>query len=303
MHLLDDAELEVTTNNLNLFCRWPYNICFWAVLDFAFLYGNHPFARHWLFWQDKLDVFNDKNPVVGITNSNAYMRLLLTCIFVGIAASVKRLFLAVYLGRRTVAHFNAEMEQVFTKMILIGEVAALAKEIENKHEGFRGTLAIDPDDDKKFVRFREILMDDSSTDGSPRRSSPSKPDGRKVLKEETPGISQGITMAYQPIEDAAGIRERNRRNSIPESTASEGAGNEAHSSTSNVKLMNLLDEWEEPELIASAKSVATVKDLVNFRKAVSLMDDKYPFSHAFGKSNTRELTLSSAQTVSTEKDP
>ena len=111
-----------------------------------------------------------------------YMRLLFTCIFIGIAASLKRLFLAVYLGRRTVAHFNAEMEKVFAKMILIGEIAALAKEIENKHEGFGGALVGGPDDDEKLVRFREILLSDScggsSAEGSPRRSSPSR---RKTL--------------------------------------------------------------------------------------------------------------------------
>ena len=65
--------------------------------------------------------------------------------------------------------------------------------------------------------------------------------------------------------------------------------------------MTLLEEWEEPELASSAKKVATVKDLVNFRKAVSYMDDKYPFSHAFGLANTRELTVTSAQQVSVER--
>jgi len=281
-------------------------------LDFAFLYGNYPFPRHWLFWQNKLDIFNDLNPVQGVTSSNGYMRLLFTCIFVGIAASLKRLFLAVYLGRRTVAHFNAEMEKVFAKMILIGEIAALAREIENKHEVFRGTLTGSPDDDEKLVRFREILLNDScsSADGSPRRSSPSRPGGRKVLSEPgesnsskggTPEITQGKRM-HQPGEDSPETRESRQRMSVPDSTTSEGAGKQVYSSSPTVKLMNLLEEWEEPELISSAKSNATVKDLVQFRKALSCMDDKYPFSHAFGLANTRELTISSAQNVSVAID-
>ncbi len=292
-------------------CRWPYNICFWAVLDFCLLFGNYAFPRHWLFWQNKLDIFNDNNPVNGVTNSNGYMRLLFACIFVGIAASLKRLFLAVYLGRRTVAHFNAEMEKVFAKMILIGEIAALAKEIENKHEGFRGTIAGGLEDDDKLVRFREILLNDScsSADGSPKKSSPTRPGGRKSLsevgesQENTPEMSQGIKKLRQPGEespDTQGSGSRQTTSFVDGSTA-EGLEKPTYASTSNVKLLNLLEEWEEPELTSSGKSVATVKDLVNFRKAVSYMDDKYPFSHAFGLANTRELTISSAQAVSSER--
>lgn len=306
--------LEPKTYDAILFTsfRWPYNICFWAVLDFCLLFGNYPFPRHWLFWQNKLDIFNDQNPVNGVTSSNGYMRWLFACIFVGIAASLKRLFLAVYLGRRTVSHFNAEMEKVFAKMILIGEIAALAKEIENKHEGFRGTIAGGLEDDEKLVRFREILLCDScsTAEGSPEKSSPPKPGGRKSLsgltesKENTPEMNQGIKKIPQPGEESPGTRGSGSRQttSFVDASTAEGAEKPVYASSSNVKLMNLLEEWEEPELTSSGKSVATVKDLVNFRKAVSYMDDKYPFSHAFGLANTRELTISSAQTVSSESD-
>ena len=240
------------------------------------------------------------------------MRLLFTCIFVGIVSSLKRLVLALYLGRRTVMHFNTELEKVFAKMIMIGDIANLAKEIENKHEVFRGTTG-SPDDDEKLVRFREIIMNDSysSVEGSPHKTSPSRTEGRKILAEPsgsvasskggTPEITQGVKKIRQPGggEDSPMSRESKQRSSMPDSTASEGGGGKQHvySSSPTVKLMNLLEEWEEPELSSSGNSNATVKDLVNFRKAVSYMDDRYPFSHAFGLANTRELTISSAQQV------
>lgn len=235
------------------------------------------------------------------------MRLLFTCIFVGIVSSLKRLVLALYLGRRTVMHFNTELEKVFAKMIMIGDIANLAKEIENKHEVFRGTTG-SPDDDEKLVRFREIIMNDSysSVEGSPRKTSPSRTGDRKILAEPsgsvasskggTPEITQGVKKIG---EDSPMSRESKQRSSMPDSTASEGGGGKQHvySSSPTVKLMNLLEEWEEPELSSSSNSNATVKDLVNFRKAVSYMDDRCPFSHAFGLANTRELTISSAQQV------
>jgi hypothetical protein len=61
--------------------------------------------------------------------------------------------------------------------------------------------------------------------------------------------------------------------------------------------MYLLSEWEEPELTAGKNSQATVRDIVEFRKAVSYMDDKYPFSPAFGHARTREMCVQSSQEV------
>lgn len=61
--------------------------------------------------------------------------------------------------------------------------------------------------------------------------------------------------------------------------------------------MYLLSEWEEPELTSRSKNKATVRDLVEFRKAVTYMDDKYPFSPAFGQAKTRELCVQSSQEV------
>lgn len=136
------------------------------MLDFVFLYGSYEFPKHWLFWQNKLDLFNAANPVVGVTDNETYMRLLISCIFVGVTSSLKRLFLAIYLGRREVAHFGPELEALMAKMILIGEVANLARDIENKRALFEGALS--PvfergDEDEKLVRFRELMYDENSS--------------------------------------------------------------------------------------------------------------------------------------------
>ena len=114
---------------------------FWPVLDFCFLYGSHPFPKHWvssrclnsklescmlkpslsflqLFWQLHLDVFNEINPVSGVTDAEIYLRILLSLMFVGVVVSLKRLMLAIYLGRRTVAHFGQEVSYEIYQMKL-----------------------------------------------------------------------------------------------------------------------------------------------------------------------------------------
>jgi hypothetical protein len=179
----------------------PYIICFWAVLDFVFLYGDYPFPKHWyvkfcmssavpalpilieknntdsrLFWQSKLDMFNSSNPVVGVLNSELYLRILLSCIFFGVAASLKRLFLAIFLGRRAVTHFGPELETLMAKMIIIGEVANLSKDIERRQALFADQAAqmYDPvGESERLVRFQDFMTDENSsieTNPSPKIS-------------------------------------------------------------------------------------------------------------------------------------
>eukprot|EP00571_Detonula_confervacea_P004055 CAMPEP_0172329148 /NCGR_PEP_ID=MMETSP1058-20130122/60728_1 /TAXON_ID=83371 /ORGANISM="Detonula confervacea, Strain CCMP 353" /LENGTH=1223 /DNA_ID=CAMNT_0013046305 /DNA_START=38 /DNA_END=3710 /DNA_ORIENTATION=- len=305
---------------------WPYIVCFWAVLDFCFLYGSHPLPKHWLFWQNKLDLFNAGNPVVGVTDSNLYRQILLTCIFVGVTVSLKRLFLAIYLGRRTFSHFGSELEKLMAKMIIIGEVANLARDIESKPALFEGALS--PvnklGEDEKLVRFRELMVEEnSSVEASPspkkiqrktlevtnsnKSATPSpRMENRKVLEVPTPNsdtstpkslessVSQGASPGHKHKTGHSPTRPVGV-SSIDPATA-DGKKLETDS-TANVKLIYLLSEWEEPELLGGTKSKATVRDLVEFRKAVAYMDDKYPFSHAFGHAKTRELCVQSSQEV------
>lgn len=288
---------------------WPYIICFWAILDFAFLFGGGEFPQHWLFYQNKLDLFNAGNPVVGITDNVTYLRLLLSCIFIGVATSLKRLWLAIYLGRRTVRHFGSELETLMAKMILIGEVANLAKDIESKRSIFEDALSPvnASGEDEKLGRFREFMMDEnSSTEASP---SPRMVQ-RKVLEVPSPnstessspkispgtGVSQGASPGRSRSQTGNSPPRSSPRSPIDPSTGNAKKPMET-SSTTNVKLMYLLSEWEEPELTAGKNSQATVRDLVQFRKAASYMDDKYPFSHAFGLAKTRELCVQSSQEV------
>ena len=111
-----------------------------------------------LFWQEQLDVFNSKNPAGYVTGDETYFKFLLACIFVGAVVSLKRLFLAIFLGRREVTHFSSELEMLMAKMIIIGEVSNLARDIENKRDLFAATPMCDHiGESGKLVRFQEFL--------------------------------------------------------------------------------------------------------------------------------------------------
>ncbi len=111
-------------------------------------------------------MFNSSNPVVGIVNSELYLRILLSCVFFGVAASLKRLFLAIYLGRRAVTHFGPELETLMAKMIIIGEVANLSRDIESKQALFvdQSPQMYDPvGESERLVRFKDLMTDENSS--------------------------------------------------------------------------------------------------------------------------------------------
>jgi hypothetical protein len=79
----------------------PFIISTWAIYDFVMLSGAHALANHWLFWQDLLDLCNANNPSGGIPSSPTNYRILGSALGAGIAISVKRFWVGLYLGRRT----------------------------------------------------------------------------------------------------------------------------------------------------------------------------------------------------------
>jgi len=111
---------------------WPYVLTFWSISDFCVLYGNNPFSHHWLFWQDKLDIFNANNPPGQFLESEFYLRLLLAALLIGLLTSLKRLWLATSLGKRSYYHYGPELEVILAKMLMISQVSHLARQLEEK---------------------------------------------------------------------------------------------------------------------------------------------------------------------------
>jgi hypothetical protein len=109
---------------------WPFVLTVWGILSFLFLHGKSRFANHWMFWQGAIDMFNDTNPSGGIPSSASYQRLLITAILVGITVSLKRFWVGLLLGRQTYHRYATDLAALMKKVLLIGQLAALAKDIE-----------------------------------------------------------------------------------------------------------------------------------------------------------------------------
>lgn len=79
----------------------PFLVFFWSLYSSAMTTGNNEFAKHWLFWQNKLVMFTAANNDGGITTEEAYHSVLNAALIFGVAVLVKRVLLGVYIGKRT----------------------------------------------------------------------------------------------------------------------------------------------------------------------------------------------------------
>jgi len=80
---------------------WPFQLFVWGLLNIALLSGAKPFFRHWAYWQDAIDLFNESNPAGEVVDSEWYHRVVAIAVSLGIIVAVKRFWLGLYLGRQT----------------------------------------------------------------------------------------------------------------------------------------------------------------------------------------------------------
>ena len=193
------------------------------------------------------------------------MGILLSMIFVGVVTSLKRLMLATFLGRRSFAHYGPELERILAKMILVSQVAHLARRIEAKlsapvnigsqvASGYIYTM--------KNASYGGIVSDseeESSPTSSPRQTI------RKSVDDSSDSSPQGFGDSLRKsVYGRKLISSLTRKNEGMLESVTRG-------SASKMEMMKFLEEWEEPDLQANAASKATIKDILQFVSTTSTL--------------------------------
>lgn len=109
---------------------WPLLAVFWATWNFAFNHGNSRYSKHWLYWQTSIGMFNDRNPGGDVVTDPKYRVILLVMIFMGMIFMIKRIVVALILGKKKYVTYGPKLESIMRKLLLIAEVALLAEEIQ-----------------------------------------------------------------------------------------------------------------------------------------------------------------------------
>lgn len=207
---------------------WPYIMTLWGLMDFAFLYGNHRFAEHWLFWQNTFEIFTSNNPGGSFIYSEFYTRILLTMIVAGFCTALKRLWIATYLGKRSYLHFNPELEVILGKMLLVSSVAHLGRNIEAQIE-------TDKIDDgyvfasiTKSAREYPGMTTDSEEDSPRRERKAFQPTNASIAGSNFNGDGFGDTLL------SSGVVFNSTRK----------LEKVKYASSKHLEIMNMLEEWE-----------------------------------------------------------
>eukprot|EP00934_Nitzschia_sp_Nitz4_P001371 Nitzschia sp. Nitz4//scaffold41_size133979//57505//61267//NITZ4_003347-RA/size133979-processed-gene-0.249-mRNA-1//-1//CDS//3329551470//1371//frame0 len=234
---------------------WPFVLFIWSILNFGVLYGSNPFASHWGYFQDWIGLLNTDNPSGDIVDSEWNRRVLLSAMLVSLSVTVKRFVLGLLLGKQTFYHYGEQLALLMRKMMLIGEVATVARRIQKAHVGLdmgiveSATLYSTLQNDIVAVRNYDI-MENHGDDGESTKNVSGKVSG------ETLGSSE------------------------------------------KEKLMQMVEQWEEPDRASSSMSTeASITAILKFRNALTMIKDYYPFSYFFGLADTRENCIESSQRV------
>mmetsp|Transcript_57467 Transcript_57467/g.140251 ORF Transcript_57467/g.140251 Transcript_57467/m.140251 type:complete len:1224 (-) Transcript_57467:76-3747(-) len=236
---------------------WPFVVWAWSLYDFALLYGNNKFARHWLYYQDYIGLFNSENPAGHVVDSDWNRKILLIGVAVSLTTALKRFVVGLYLGRQTFHHFGDQLAKVMNKMVLIAEVATLAKRIRKE--------SVSKDIHTRIQVIEEIMPE--TYDGNDCKET----DNASSTKASDDGL------LFDP----------NNRNPLTGSL----------SSSEKMKLFQLLERWEEPQRNTSVQNNVSIASVLKFRNALACIKNDYPFGFAFGLAATRESCIESAQEV------
>lgn len=232
---------------------WPFVFFCWSILDFCSLYGDSRFAAHWAYWQELIDLFNDANPSGDVVNSDWNKTVLLIALSVSIVVALKRFVVGIFLGRATfgeislctvlfssdtfyrsltfiLVNYGAQLAKLMQKMLLLREVAKFAKEIERSATN-----------QEKSPRHQPAGGNHGVSRSAP--ASPSLPAGTFGY---SPGSLHGL--AYTSTNDDASSKKSldTANKTVIDTDARDPLTGNLRDSE-RIKIMQLLDQWEEPE--------------------------------------------------------
>jgi hypothetical protein len=273
-----DVTLILTTNLLLAspdIQGWPSTLFLWGILNLCLLSGNSAFAYHWAYWQDTVGLFNKQNPSGDVINSEWNHRILAISAALGTIVAFKRLLLGLYLGKRTFNAYSDNLAKVMKNILMISEVAALAKDFEREMKmrahkkgvtGNQYVAHLRAQRDKLFGIFDD--MDDDAGSNAGGLSNADKSSNRG-----------GSGVAY--------IVDKEDRN----------PWSGALSNAQQMRIIRLLGAWEEPVIAERKVEYISVSALLQFRRSMACLHTMFPFSGSFGLADTRENCIQSAQDV------
>ena len=336
---------------------WPLIAILWSLWSFALIQNQYG----WLSWTD-IEMFTNENVTEGVVRSDKYAEVLASLIIAGVATTIKRTVLALYLGKRIYFHYKKKVERVMLEMLLMvsqesfeqtiapfdatankvicffflqpyfmsfypvtlqTEVSDLSQAIDDFEfveeddkkaslakgssiaQTFKSTTMADiaksqlasiataendsEDDDRDDDEQNQTFQDDE-----PLKISRNSPRWNSLKRVNTDASDEAVPDSPQVglsvSEDPDGLP--------PVQSINEPVRNLLRNTSTTSQIKSLLYRWEEP-VNKQDKEIAdpTVHEILQFRKALSFLEDTHPFGLSFGPAFTRDSCIKSAKAL------
>jgi len=229
-----------------------------------------------------------------VTSNPWYASFLLACLVTSFLTMVKRVLMAIFLGRKKYGTYGPKMEQIMMKVLLISEMSLLAEEIEDAasfniqpvHQGGLGTQG---GSGLIFSRMQSKLkLEDSKEDSF-------------KSKNDHNGSSFKTSKSGDSI--ASNMFESQKRSSKWKSAFKKINPKSKRQHTSfvdsdiKVELEKLL-EWDEPTTKQRVPwNDTSIRTILQFKETLHYMDTDHPLSVPFGPADTHKHCIESSERV------
>ncbi|GAX27063.1 hypothetical protein FisN_9Lh385 [Fistulifera solaris] len=250
----------------------PFHMFFWSLWDLALLQGNTDFAKHWGQWQtyyfdNYLSIFTQANPSGGIPGEDWYRRLLIMGIGVGLAISVKRVWVGFMLGRKIYRNYSEDLAKLMKKLLLLGRVAFVARDLSRRStrrkKNFTGTIALE-----------NYGFSEEQYNGLLRTGSEDNLNNAQDFSAPAPDSLDQLMGRVIEVNDPRDLSQADRN-----------------------RINEYLGAWEDPEKELGVEDSISIDAILQFRQSLSFLDNRFLFSIAWGDTSTRESTIISSQEV------
>eukprot|EP00985_Skeletonema_marinoi_P008086 scaffold3602_cov104-Skeletonema_marinoi.AAC.1 len=315
---------------------WPLVSIFWGLWSLALIQN----MDGWLAWTD-IEMFTAENHDGGILSGDTYLEVLASLIMIGVATTIKRTVLALYLGKRIYFHYKKKVERVMLEMLLITEVSDLSQAIDDFEfieeeekaarkpstkgsiaQTFKNTTMADiakkqlkrastvaendsEEEEKNDEEMNLSLSTDDGEDSDEEKSSqllPNNPTWNTLRRDtSTQSDTSDVSAPEFPFQPAHSFEQQ--ISEVPEGPPpvqdiNEPVRNHLRGTSTTSQIKSLLYRWEEP-VNKQDKEIEdpTIHEILQFRKALSFLEDSHPFGLSFGPAFSRDSCIKSSKAL------
>jgi hypothetical protein len=209
--------------------------------------------------------------------------------------AIKRLLIGFHQGRKTFLNYAEELSALMTKILLISEISNLAIQLELEEN--------DGDD-----------LDDSSSDVEEKVIRPSHMRSSVYNRGSIAEINDAAQIMLDDDEEDSGIndesQQRTRTFTMDTSHTNTISKNRPLiteqgkqvvtgllSQSQKRRIERLLGDWEEPGIDKILTEHVSIGAILQFKNSLSKLDSAFPFSFAFGNTDTRDNCIESSQNI------